>query len=92
MHADARAYLDSYKLTDATRAFVSKRQAMFIDGKWVQGSAEHLDVIEPSTEGLLTQSPAGPPRMSTTPLAPQGVSSTAVAGASCGRSRGNDAS
>src|SRR6266436_2461297 len=59
MHSDARTYLDAYKLTGATREFVSKRQTMFIDGKWVDDTAESIDVIEPSTERLLTRIPAG---------------------------------
>jgi phenylacetaldehyde dehydrogenase len=59
MHSDVRTYLDAYKLTGATREFVSKRQVMFIDGKWVDDTADSIDVIEPSTERLLTRIPAG---------------------------------
>jgi phenylacetaldehyde dehydrogenase len=59
MHADVRSYLDAYKLTSSTREFVSKRQAMFIDGKWTRDADDSIDVIEPSTERLLTQLPAG---------------------------------
>src|SRR5215469_3914196 len=59
MHPDVRSYLDAYKLTSAAREFVGKRQAMFIDGKWIGDADDSIDVIEPSTERLLTQLPAG---------------------------------
>lgn len=59
MHSAARSYFEKYRLTSGTWAFLEKRQGMFVDGQWVNDSAEFIDVVEPSTETLLTQVPAG---------------------------------
>ena len=48
--------LDTYTVTDATRLFLNQQPAMYIDGKFIASSSNQtLDVIEPSTGGVLTQ-------------------------------------
>jgi len=60
MDAVVQQYLDRFGVSDATRRFLAKPQKMFIGGQWLDGGdGEVVDVIEPSTGGLLTRLPIG---------------------------------
>ncbi|MFC6671895.1 aldehyde dehydrogenase family protein [Marinobacterium aestuariivivens] len=60
MDTTVKAYLDSYQVSQATRDFLAKEQRMFIGGQWVAASnGADTEVIEPSTEAVLTRIPEG---------------------------------
>jgi len=53
-----KQYLQQFGVSEATQRFLSKAQKMFIGGAWVEASdGGSAEVIEPSTEGLLTRIP-----------------------------------
>ena len=54
-----RRYLDNHELTDNTREFLLRKQGMFIDGQRLTDADTYIDVIEPSTEGKLSEIPVG---------------------------------
>src|SRR5215469_834595 len=55
-----RNYLAQFGVCEATRKFLEKPQRMLIDGAFVPASdGDSLDVIEPSTTGVITQIPLG---------------------------------
>jgi phenylacetaldehyde dehydrogenase len=52
-------YLEDYPVTAATRDFLASDKRLFIDGKFVESSAdEWIEVREPCTAGLLSVTPA----------------------------------
>lgn len=52
--------LDTYGVTDETRAFLARNKQHFIDGEFVDSSGpELLDVLEPCTATLLAKVPVG---------------------------------
>jgi phenylacetaldehyde dehydrogenase len=54
------AYLDRYNVSEAAVRFLAKPHKIFIDGAWSEtASGATLDVIEPSTEGVITSIQAG---------------------------------
>ena len=59
MDKTVSTYLDNYQLTDNTRKFLKKQQGLFIDGQRITETDESIDVVEPSTEGILTTIPLG---------------------------------
>jgi phenylacetaldehyde dehydrogenase len=55
-----KAYLQAFGVCEATQRFLSKPQRMFIGGAWLEASdGASAEVIEPSTEGVLTRIPMG---------------------------------
>jgi phenylacetaldehyde dehydrogenase len=60
MDAIVKHYLQKFGVCEATQTFLGKAQKMFIGGAWVEASdGQTSDVIEPSTEGLITRIPMG---------------------------------
>ena len=60
MDTIVKSYLQKFGVSEATQTFLSKVQKMFIGGAWVEASdGQTSDVIEPSTEGLITRIPMG---------------------------------
>lgn len=58
MDNKVKAYLQAFGVCEATQAFLSKPQRMFIGGAWLEASdGASAEVIEPSTEGVLTRIP-----------------------------------
>lgn len=58
MDTIVKQYLQKFGVSEATQTFIGKAQRMFIGGAWVEASdGQTSDVIEPSTEGLLTRIP-----------------------------------
>lgn len=58
MDSVVKQYLQQFGISEATQAFLAKAQKMFIGGAWVEASdGQSAEVIEPSTEGLLTRVP-----------------------------------
>jgi len=55
-----KAYLQAFGVSEATQRFLCKPQRMFIGGAWLEASdGASAEVIEPSTEGVLTRIPMG---------------------------------
>jgi len=55
-----KSYLQTFGVSEATQRFLSKQQRMFIGGDWVEASdGATAEVIEPSTEAVLTRIPMG---------------------------------
>ena len=60
MDNKVKAYLQAFGVCEATQRFLSKPQRMFIGGAWLEASdGASAEVIEPSTEGVLTRIPMG---------------------------------
>ena len=60
MDNKVKNYLQTFGVSEATQRFLSKQQHMFIGGAWVQASdGATAEVIEPSTEAVLTRIPMG---------------------------------
>ncbi|WP_439889250.1 aldehyde dehydrogenase family protein [Pseudomonas sp. MBLB4123] len=60
MDSTVKQYLQQFGICEATQAFLGKAQKMFIGGQWCEASdGGSAEVIEPSTEGLLTRIPMG---------------------------------
>ncbi|WPC06337.1 aldehyde dehydrogenase family protein [Pseudomonas benzenivorans] len=60
MDSIVKQYLQQFGISEATQQFLGKPQKMFIGGAWVEASdGGSAEVIEPSTEGLLTRIPMG---------------------------------
>ncbi|NNB03942.1 aldehyde dehydrogenase family protein [Pseudomonas fragi] len=60
MDMTVKQYLQQFGVSEATQTFLGKHQKMFIGGEWVEASdGQTSDVIEPSTEGVLTRIPMG---------------------------------
>ncbi|WP_449433643.1 aldehyde dehydrogenase family protein [Pseudomonas putida] len=60
MDNKVKAYLQAFGISEATQRFLGKPQRMFIGGAWVEASdGVSAEVIEPSTEGVLTRIPMG---------------------------------
>ncbi|WP_442113712.1 aldehyde dehydrogenase family protein [Pseudomonas sp. NUPR-001] len=60
MDDKVKAYLQAYGVCEATQRFLSKAQRMFIGGAWLEASdGASAEVIEPSTERVLTRIPMG---------------------------------
>ncbi|WP_422403300.1 aldehyde dehydrogenase family protein [Pseudomonas sp. GZD-209] len=60
MDNKVKTYLQAFGVTEATQRFLGKAQRMFIGGEWREASdGASADVIEPSTEGVLTRIPMG---------------------------------
>ena len=60
MDNKVKAYLQAYGVSEATQRFLCKPQRMFIGGAWLEASdGASAEVIEPSTEGVLTRIPMG---------------------------------
>ncbi|SDH95681.1 phenylacetaldehyde dehydrogenase [Pseudomonas benzenivorans] len=60
MDSNVKQYLQRFGVSEATQRFLSKAQKMFIGGAWLDASdGGSAEVIEPSTEGLLTRIPMG---------------------------------
>lgn len=58
MDSIVEAYLQRYGASPATQRFLNKPQKMFINGQWLMSSNGAVaDVIEPSTQGRITQIP-----------------------------------
>ncbi|MBS7691821.1 aldehyde dehydrogenase family protein [Pseudomonas lalucatii] len=58
MDSIVKQYLQQFGISEATQEFLAKAQKMFIGGAWVEASdGGSAEVIEPSTEGLLTRIP-----------------------------------
>jgi phenylacetaldehyde dehydrogenase len=58
MDSSVKQYLQKFGISEATQEFLAKAQKMFIGGAWVEASdGQSAEVIEPSTEGLLTRIP-----------------------------------
>ena len=58
MDSIVRNYLDQFGVCEDTRRFLDRPHMMLIDGAFVPGEGgECLDVIEPSTAGVITQIP-----------------------------------
>lgn len=58
MDSNVRHYLQRFGVREETKRFLEQPQRMCIGGAFVSGSdGETLDVIEPSTEGIITQIP-----------------------------------
>ncbi|WP_433705025.1 aldehyde dehydrogenase family protein [Paraburkholderia sacchari] len=58
MESIVRNYLEQFGVREETRRFLEQPQRMLIGGAFVaSGEGEVLDVIEPSTEGVITQIP-----------------------------------
>ncbi|NQD92522.1 aldehyde dehydrogenase family protein [Pseudomonas sp. CrR25] len=58
MDNSVKNYLQQFGIGEATQRFLAKAQKMFIGGAWVEASdGGSAEVIEPSTEGLLTRIP-----------------------------------
>jgi phenylacetaldehyde dehydrogenase len=58
MDSSVKQYLQKFGISEATQEFLAKAQKMFIGGAWVEASdGQSAEVIEPSTEGLLTHIP-----------------------------------
>jgi phenylacetaldehyde dehydrogenase len=55
-----KTYLQAFGVSEATQRFLCKAQRMFIGGEWLEASdGASAEVIEPSTEGVLTRLPMG---------------------------------
>jgi len=60
MDTIVKSYLQTFVVSEATQTFLSKAQKMFIGGAWLEASdGQTCEVIEPSTEGLITRIPMG---------------------------------
>ena len=60
MDMTVKQYLQTFGVSEATQRFLTKHQKMFIAGEWVEASdGQTSDVIEPSTECVLTRIPMG---------------------------------
>ncbi|UVK85306.1 aldehyde dehydrogenase family protein [Pseudomonas sichuanensis] len=60
MDNKVKTYLQAFGVTEATQRFLGKPLRMFIGGEWCEASdGASADVIEPSTEGVLTRIPMG---------------------------------
>lgn len=60
MDNKVKSYLQTFGVSEATQRFLSKQQRMFIGGDWVEASdGATAEVIEPSTEAVLTRIPMG---------------------------------
>ncbi|MDZ3991220.1 aldehyde dehydrogenase family protein [Pseudomonas sp. Teo4] len=60
MDNKVKAYLQAYGISEATQRFLAKPQRMFIGGAWLEASdGVSAEVIEPSTEAVLTRIPMG---------------------------------
>ncbi|MFJ3451314.1 aldehyde dehydrogenase family protein [Pseudomonas sichuanensis] len=60
MDNKVKTYLQAFGVTEATQRFLGKPLRMFIGGEWREASdGASADVIEPSTEGVLTRIPMG---------------------------------
>jgi phenylacetaldehyde dehydrogenase len=60
MDTRTKNYLQRYGVSEATQSFLGKSQKLFIGGAWREASdGGRAEVIEPSTEGLLTHIPMG---------------------------------
>lgn len=58
MEATVRHYLERFGVREDTKRFLDQAQRMYIGGAFVSGGeGETLDVVEPSTEGVITQIP-----------------------------------
>ena len=60
MDNKVKTYLQAFGISEATQRFLGKPQRLFIGGAWLDASDGALaDVIEPSTEDVLTRIPMG---------------------------------
>ena len=60
MDTIVKSYLQKFGVSEATQTFLGKVQKMFIGGAWVEASdGQTSEVIEPSTEGVITRIPMG---------------------------------
>ncbi len=60
MDNKVKTYLQAFGVCEATQRFLGKPLRMFIGGEWCEASdGASADVIEPSTEGVLTRIPMG---------------------------------
>ena len=60
MDNKVKTYLQAFGVSEATQRFLCKPQRMFIGGAWLEASdGASAEVIEPSTEGVLTRIPMG---------------------------------
>lgn len=83
MDNKVKAYLQAFGVSEATQRFLSKPQRMFIGGAWLEASdGGSAEVVEPSTEGVLTRIPMGTQMTLTVRCAPRVRSSTVAPGAS----------
>ena len=59
--ADVREFGD---LSPAVRAFISRTQKLYIDGRWVQAvSGKTFDTIDPASEQVICEVAEGGPKM-----------------------------
>jgi phenylacetaldehyde dehydrogenase len=60
MDISVKQYLQTFGVSEATQRFLGKTQKMFIGGQWLAASdGQTCEVIEPSTEGVITHIPVG---------------------------------